>query len=78
MVFNESHEDLFQGLKQFYIDNKDSFIKLQDEVVRKGNDQTPLNYWVQKNNVELNILPHVLWMCSHPHRKELCFLLIGN
>ena len=71
MVFNESHEDLFQGLKQFYIDNKDSFIKLQDEVVRKGNDQTPLNYWVQKNNVELNILPHVLWMCSHPHRKEM-------
>ena len=71
MVFNESHEDIFQSLKQFYIDNKESFIKLQDEVVRKGNDQTPINYWVQKNNVELNILPHVLWMCSHPHRKEM-------
>ena len=71
MVFNESHEDIFQGLKQLYIDNKEVFMKLQDEVVRKGNDQTPINYWVQKNNVELNILPHVLWMCSHPHRKEM-------
>ena len=71
MIFNESHKDIFQGLKQLYIDNKKTFMKLQDEIVRKGNDQTPINYWIQKNNVELNILPHVLWMCSHPHRKEM-------
>ena len=71
MIFNESHKDIFQGLKQLYIDNKKTFMKLQDEIVRKGNDQTPIYYWIQKNNVELNILPHVLWMCSHPHRKEM-------
>ena len=71
MIFNEIHKDIFQSLKQLYIDNKKTFMKLQDEIVRKGNDQTPINYWVQKNNVELNILPHVLWMCSHPHRKEM-------
>ncbi len=71
LVFNETHEDLFESLKKLYVDNKKTFIKLQDEVVRKGNDQTPINYWVQKNNVELNLLPHVIWMCSHMHRKEM-------
>ena len=71
MIFNEIHRDLFQDLKNFYIENKTDFIKLQDEVVRKGNDQTPINYWVQKNNVELKFLSHALWMCSHLHRKEM-------
>ena len=71
MIFNEIHRDLFQDLKNFYIENKTDFIKLQDEVVRKGNDQTPINYWVQKNNVDLKFLPQALWMCSHLHRKEM-------
>ena len=71
MIFNEIHRDLFQDLKNFYIENKTDFIKLQDEVDRKGNDQTPINYWVQKNNVELKFLSHALWMCSHLHRKEM-------
>ena len=71
MIFNEIHRDLFQDLKNFYIENKTDFIKLQDEVVRKGNDQTPINYWVQKNNVELKFLSHALWMCSLLHRKEM-------
>ncbi len=71
MVFNETHKNLFQDLKNFYIKNKRDFIKLQDEVVRKGNDQTPINYWVQKNNIELKFLPQALWMCSHMHRKEM-------
>tara|TARA_R100000030_G_scaffold99878_1_gene91714 strand:- start:3214 stop:4572 length:1359 start_codon:yes stop_codon:yes gene_type:complete len=71
MVFNETHRDLIQGLKNFYIKNKKDFIKLQDETVRKGNDQTPINYWVQKNNVDLKFLPQALWMCSHLHRKEM-------
>jgi len=71
MIFNEIHRDLFQDLKNFYIENKSDFIKLQDEVVRKGNDQTPINYWVQKNNIDLKFLPQALWMCSHLHRKEM-------
>ena len=71
MVFNETHRDLLQSLKNFYIENRKGFINLQDVVVRKGNDQTPINYWVQKNNVELKFLSHALWMCSHLHRKEM-------
>ena len=71
MVFNETHRDLLQSLKNFYIENRKGFINLQDVVVRKGNDQTPINYWVQKNNVDLKFLPQALWMCSHLHRKEM-------
>ncbi len=71
MVFNESHRDFFNSFKKLYLENSDTFIELQDKIVRKGNDQTPINYWIQKNNVELNLLPHTLWMCSHLHRKEM-------
>ena len=34
LVFNEIHKDLFQGLKELYVNNRKTFIKLQDEVVR--------------------------------------------
>tara|TARA_Y100000310_G_scaffold339161_1_gene431005 strand:+ start:618 stop:1970 length:1353 start_codon:yes stop_codon:yes gene_type:complete len=71
LIFNEVHKDFFKSLKKLYIDNRKTFMKLQDEIVRKGNDQTPINYWIQKNEIELNTLPHVMWMCSHLHRKEM-------
>jgi len=71
MIFNEIHRDFFKSFKNMYLENKKSLIELQDKIVRKGNDQTPINYWIQKNNIELNMLPHALWMCSHLHRKEM-------
>jgi len=70
LVFNESHKELINGLKQFYIDNIDSFIELQDVKVRKGNDQTPLNYWLQKHDVEIKLLP-LPFKLTHLHRKEM-------
>ena len=49
IIFNESHKDIMQGFKSFYLDNIDELIDLQDNKVRKGNEQTPLNYWLQTN-----------------------------
>ena len=40
MVFNEEHKELFTSFKEFYINNIDEFIKLQDETVKKGTEQT--------------------------------------
>ena len=39
--------------KEFYYQNTDELVKLQDELVKKGTEQTPLNYWLQINNVDM-------------------------
>ena len=71
MVFNEEHKDLFQSFKEFYIDNIDEFIKLQDETVKKGTEQTPMNYWLQINQVDVNTELPLPFKLTHLQRKEL-------
>ena len=71
MVFNEEHKQLINNFKQFYIDNIDEFIRLQDVTVKKGNEQTSMNYWLQTNNVDLNIDLPLPFKLTHLQRKEL-------
>ena len=71
MIFNESHKDLFLSFKEFYYDYIDIFIKLQDKVVKKGTEQTPLNYWLQINNVDVKLDLPLPFKLTHMHRKEL-------
>ena len=71
MIFNEEHKELFQGFKQFYLDNTDKLIKLQDETVKKGTEQTPMNYWLQTNDVDINIDLPLPFKLTHLQRKEL-------
>ena len=71
MIFNEEHKEFFDSLKKLYYDNLETFVKLQDEVVNKGNDQTPINYWLQINNIEVNLDLPVAFNLCHLHRKEL-------
>ena len=71
MIFNESHKELFQKFKEFYIDNIDEFCRLQDVAVKKGNEQTPMNYWLQLNKVDMNIDLPLPFKITHLQRKEL-------
>ena len=71
IIFNKTHRKLFETFKDFYYDNYEKFIILQDKEVRKGTEQTPFNYWLQKNNVELNLELPVTWKLTHLHRKEM-------
>ena len=71
IIFNEQHKEVFQSFKKLYHDNVDTFVELQDKKVRKGTEQTPLNYHLQINNVEINLdLPFSYKLC-HIHRKEM-------
>jgi hypothetical protein len=71
MIFNEDHKHLFNSLKDFYIDNIDTFMNLQDNLVRKGNDQTPVNYWMQLHGVDINLDLPFAFNLTHIHRKEM-------
>ena len=70
VIFNETHRELFKSFQKLYYDKKDTFIDLQDNKVRKGNDQTPMNYWLQINDVDINLLPFI-FDTTHIQRKEM-------
>ena len=70
VIFNENHRELFKKFKDFYLENSDEFVKLQTETVKRGTCQTPLNYFVQMNNVKIDFIPPE-YRVSHIYRKEM-------
>ena len=71
MIFNEKHKEVFKSFKKLYYDNVDTFVELQDTTIRKGTEQTPLNYWLQINDVEMNLNLPFSYKLTHMHRKEI-------
>ena len=68
-MFNKSHRDIFSKFKDTYLSKADEFVHIQ-KTVRRGTCQTPLNYIMQINNVEVTDLP-IPFRLSHLSRKEL-------
>ena len=71
IIFNELHKEFFNSFKQLYYDNIDTFCELQDKVVKKGTEQTPLNYWLQINEIETKTDLPIAFKLTHLHRKEM-------
>jgi len=70
IIFNETHREFFESFKEMYLDNVDKLCELHDKTGTA--EQTPLNYWIQIKNMEVNdSLPGMLYRCSHLHRKEM-------
>jgi hypothetical protein len=71
IIFNKTHKKLFKDFKNFYFENIDELIKLQDKTVKKGTEQTPLNYFIQMNDVEINMDLPIAFKLTHINRKEM-------
>jgi len=71
IIFNKDHKELINSFKKFYIDNIDKLIELQDKIVKKGTEQTPFNYWLQINKVDVNIDLPMGFKLTHMHRNSL-------
>ena len=71
LVFNEDHKELFKSFKDFYYENKEALIEMQDKIVKKGTEQTPFNYWVQMHNVDVNMDLPLAYKLTHLHRRQL-------
>jgi len=71
IVFNKTHKEFFEDFKNLYLENKEEFKELQDKIVKKGTEQTPLNYWVQMNNIDLKMDLSPAFKLTHMHRKDL-------
>jgi len=71
MIFNENHREFFESFKKLYIDNMDMFIEAQDETVKKSTEQTAINYWLQMQNIDVNLDLPLAFKLTHLHRKEM-------
>tara|TARA_Y100000310_G_scaffold3230_1_gene4130 strand:+ start:214 stop:1032 length:819 start_codon:yes stop_codon:yes gene_type:complete len=71
IIFNKAHREFFNSFKDLYYKNIDEFVELQDKIVNKGTEQTPLNYWLQINNIEVKRDLPIAFKLTHMHRKEL-------
>jgi len=70
VVFNKLHREIFEKFKTFYKSNIEEFVELQTKKVIRGTCQTPMNYIMQMNNVEINYLPKP-YRLSHLYRKQI-------
>jgi len=68
-IINKSHKQFFKNIINFYLTNQDNLVKLQ-ETFHTGTDQTPLNFLLHLENIDLKLLPYEFNMCDLP-RKEL-------
>ena len=71
IVFNKKHKEFFQSFKEMYYENVDELVDLQDNIVKKGTEQTPMNYWLQIKNIDVNLDLPIAYKLTHMHRKEL-------
>ncbi len=71
MIFNEDHREFFAKLKDLFYEKQDDFIRLQDKDVRKGNDQTPINYLLQIMDIDVKLDIPFSFNLTHMHRKDM-------
>jgi len=71
IIFNEIHKNVLESFKRLYYDNIDMFCDLQDNIVKKGTEQTPLNYWLQINSVDIKTDLPLPFKLTHLHRKDM-------
>ena len=69
MVVNKSHKEFFKGITNFYHENSELLKEIETKL-HVGTDQTPVNILVEKENIELKLLPYEFNMVDM-NRKEI-------
>lgn len=68
--FDQSHKEFFTEMVKFYEENMNELNERQYRTLRKGADQTPFNYMLQKHNIPVTTLPE-LYSLGHLHKKDI-------
>ena len=69
MVVNESHKEFFKNITNFYHENSELLKEIETKL-HVGTDQTPVNILVEKENIDLKLLPYEFNMVDM-NRKEI-------
>ena len=51
IVLNKKHKEFCKQVTDFYYENQDELRKRQHETVKKGSDQTPINYMIRDSSL---------------------------
>ena len=69
ILMNKEHKDLCKTITTFYETNEEHLLELQHKTLKKGSDQTPVNYMVNRD-VEFELMSK-RWNLTHMMRKEI-------
>ena len=56
-IINSSHKKHIDKFNQFYIENKEKIYSIESQI-KLGTDQTPMNFFLQINDIDVKILPY--------------------
>lgn len=56
-IINESHKDYLNKFKQYYAENREEIFKVES-FVKLGTDQTPMNFFLQMNNIQTKLFSY--------------------
>jgi|TARA_B100001964_G_C14216836_1_gene593213 hypothetical protein len=69
-IFEESHREFLKELKEFYYENYDGIMDLQNNKVKRGTDQPVYNYMLQMKNVQVDKKLSPPYMMTHMMRFD--------
>lgn len=69
VIFHKKHKKVINGMLDMWDKNSEELIYLQNNL-KKGHDQTPLNYMVKQMGFDVNYLPKTFNL-THLQRKEI-------
>lgn len=80
LKFDASHKSLFKEFIQFHEDNKEEINKRQYQTLRRGFDQTPFNFFVRQQNIDVEFMTQN-YSLMHLDKKDILrngmFLYMG-
>ena len=68
IVVNETHKNLCKDITEFYYNNEQELRNRQHVTLKKGSDQTPVNYLVRKSGIPITYLDK-RWNFTHMHAR---------
>ena len=69
-IFTKKHKSFLTELKDFYFDNYDSIMELQNDKVKRGTDQPVYNYLLQIKNIDVKTELPNQYMLTHLTRFD--------
>ncbi len=80
LVLNKKHKQLYKDIINFYFDNRDHLVKVQNTFF-VGNDQPIINFFLHKENVDLKLLSYKFNMQDMANKEildeDLTFTKLG-
>ena len=71
VLLNNNHKGFLNKVKKFYHDNHSLILHYESQKVKKSTDQTPFNYLLQMEDVDVNIDLPLSFNLTHMNRSDI-------